>query len=127
MLNQVVRHWVYGLVVLDRVLVCSLVVLSLEHSQDFKGAWTSWNASTDFATGATIGNTAGFQGFQPTAGGFYTTRDRNFRFKCKIQNDALTNRRIFIGFASVGPLPALTDTYLATAIPGFGFRYSRYN
>lgn len=90
----------------------------------FQGANTSWQTTTDFPTGVTIGNTAGFQGPQPTQGGFYTARNQNFRFKTKIQNDALTNRRIFIGFVGVNTLPVTTDTYIATAVSGFGFRYS---
>lgn len=90
----------------------------------FQGTNTNWIPMTDFATGTTIGNTAGFQGFQPTAGGFYTARNQNFRFKIKLHLDATTNRRIFIGFANLTTLPGATDTFLATAIPGFGFRYS---
>lgn len=90
----------------------------------FQGSNTSNQPTTDMATGTTTGNTAGFQGFQPTQGGFYTARNQNFRFKCKFQVDSLLNRRFAIGLAALASLPALTDTYLATAIPGFLFRWS---
>lgn len=90
----------------------------------FQGANTNWQTTTDLATGTTTGNLAGFQGPQPTQGGFYTARNQNFRFKIKLQFDALTNKRVFVGFISVNSVPAITDTYLATAVAGFGFRYS---
>jgi hypothetical protein len=85
---------------------------------------TGTKITTDFVTGSIAGNTAGFQGFQPTTVGFYTARNQNFHFKAKFQVDVLTNRRFAIGLASVGSLPAGVDAYLATAVPGFLFRFS---
>lgn len=85
---------------------------------------TSNQITTNFATGTTSGNTSIFQGFQPTLGGWYTSRNQNFRFKCKLQFDVLTNRRVFIGLVGVNSLPLLTDTYIGTAVAGFGFRFS---
>jgi hypothetical protein len=90
----------------------------------FQATNTSDKPTTDFPTTATSNSIAGFQGPQPTQGGFYTCMNQNFRFKCKVQCDALTNRRLFIGFAALASLPTATDAYLATAVAGFGFRYS---
>jgi hypothetical protein len=90
----------------------------------FQGTNTNWQTTTNFASGTTIGNFAGFQGPQPTTGGFYTARNQNFRFKTKLQFDALTNKRIFVGLLGANSLPTATDTYIGTAVPGFGFRYS---
>jgi hypothetical protein len=87
-------------------------------------ATTNTKPTTEFPTGSTAGNTAGFQGFQPTTAGFYTARNQNFHFKVRFQVDALTNRRFAIGLANIGQLPTATDAYLATAIPGFLFRFS---
>ena len=89
----------------------------------FQAANSSDKVLTDFLTGATAGNTAGFQGGQPTQGGFYVCRNQNFRFKCKFQTDSITNKRFGIGLAALTTLPT-SDTLLATAIPGFIFRYS---
>ena len=85
---------------------------------------TNTKATTEFVTGTTTGSTAGFQGFQPTTAGFYTARNQNFHFKVRFQVDALTSRRFAIGLASIASLPGTTDAYLATAVPGFLFRFS---
>ena len=90
----------------------------------FQSSGTSDKPTTDFPTTTTTNSLAGFQGPQPTQGGFYTCRNQNFRFKAKFQVDALTNRRFAIGFAALNSLPTATDTYLATAVAGFLFRYS---
>ena len=90
----------------------------------FQGANTSDKPTTDFPTTTTQNSLAGFQGPQPTQGGFYTCRNQNFRFKAKFQVDFLTNKRFAIGFAAVNSLPTGTDAYLATGVAGFLFRWS---
>jgi hypothetical protein len=90
----------------------------------FQGSNTSWQATTDFVTNATSATQAGFQGPQPTQGGWFTTRSQNFRFKVKLQTDALTNKRIFVGFIGANTVPTATDTLIGTAVAGFGFRFS---
>jgi hypothetical protein len=87
-------------------------------------ATTNTKTTTEFVTGVATGNIAGFQGFPSTTAGFYTARNQNFHFKARFQVDALTSRRFAIGLASVASLPGATDAYLATAVPGFLFRFS---
>lgn len=80
---------------------------------------TSNKTATNFTTNAAINALAGFSG-----SAVLTSRNQNFRFKCRFAVDVLTNRRFAIGFAAVTTLPTLTDAYLATAVAGFIFRYS---
>lgn len=89
----------------------------------FSDSTTSQKACTELITGTTAtGNAAIFAGTGGT--GWYTSRNQNFRFKCRFQVDALTNRRFAIGFAAVNTLPLGVDAFLATAVAGFLFRFS---
>lgn len=90
----------------------------------FQGTNTSWQPTTEFVSGTTTAIVGGFQGFAPTAGGWYTARNQNFRFKIKLQFDVLTDKRFFVGLVGVDSLPTGVDTYIGTAVAGFGFRFS---
>jgi len=85
---------------------------------------TAGQNTTNFATGATTGNQAGFTGWDTTVAGFYAQRNQNFRFKSRLQTNDITSQRFAIGMAAVGALPSTTDAFLATAVAGFLFRYS---
>jgi hypothetical protein len=103
---------------------CLVLNPQVTNPSAFQGTNTSWQPTTDFVTTTTSGSKSGFQGYQPTLGGFYTTRNQNFRFKVKLQTDVLTNKRIFVGFIGANSVPTATDIVLATGIAGFGFRFS---
>jgi len=85
---------------------------------------TTGQNTTDFATGTTIGNQAGFSGWDVPVAGLHTQRDQNFRFKTRFQTNDITSQRFAIGMAAVAALPNTTDAFLATAVAGFLFRYS---
>lgn len=103
---------------------CTILNSSATNPSAFQGTGTSWQATTDFISPATAATQGGFQGYQPPVGGWYTARNQNFRFKVKIQTDALTNKRIFVGFIGANSAPTGTDALIGTAIAGFGFRFS---
>lgn len=103
--------------------VCGYLLAA--NTNTFQGTAASVDkVTTEFNTAATTGSQAGFLGTSAaTTGGYFVCLSQNPRFKCSFYFDALTNKRFAFGFLGANTVPA-SDTFLATAIPGFIFRYS---
>lgn len=95
------------------------------NTNTFQGTVSGDDVTTEFNTAATTGSQAGFLGTSTaTTGGYFSCRSQNPRFKCKWYIDATANKRFAFGFLGANTVPA-SDTFLATAIPGFIFRWSQ--